>query len=335
MIARYLRQTGKPELNPAGIQRDLQTLMDDPAAGAAAIRDRLAAMDRDTLVQLLSQRNDLSEDEVNQIIDDILAAIRKVLKAPQRLAKRAQQEIISFEQGLEDYLRNTDKAALSPEGIKRDLQLLLEDPQLGSDRLGQRLATVDRDTVIALLAQRPDMTREEAAAVVDRVLSVRDEMLAQLQLVQDKIRSIISRMLARVRAYLNSLEREELNYDGIRRDLRTLFDDPQVGFEALKQRFARCDRQTLVALMSSHDAISEADAERVIGQIESARDGALQKAEQLEKEVNNRIQALKQEAQHQIDEARKAAAAAAWWIFSTATISAIMSAIAGSLAVAG
>ncbi|MEL6402624.1 MAG: MFS transporter [Cyanobacteria bacterium J06626_4] len=333
-IANYLRQTGKPELNPDGIQRDLQTLINDPAAGAEAIKARLTTMDRDTLVQLLSQRDDLTEAEVNQIIDDILATIRQVLKAPQRLAKRAQREVVSFEQALEDYLRNTDKAALHPEGIKRDLRLLLDDPQLGSQRLGQRLAAIDRDTVIALLAQRPDMTREDAAAAVDQVLAVRDEMLAKLELVQAQIKAIINRLLARVRAYLNSLERPELNYDGIRRDLRTLFDDPQAGFDALQQRLARCDRDTLVAIMSSHDAISEADANRVIGQMEAARDGALQKAEQLERQVESRVLALKQEAQNQVEEARKAAEAAAWWIFSTATISAIVSVIAGSLAVA-
>jgi nucleoid DNA-binding protein len=334
-IADYLRRTRKPELNPEGIQRDLQTLVNDPQAGAEAIRARLAAMDRDTLVQLLSQRDDLTEAEVNQVIDDILETIRDVIKAPKRLAKRAQREIISFEQGLEDYLRNTDKAALNPEGIKRDLRLLLDDPQLGSQRLGQRLSAIDRDAVVALLAQRSDMTREDAAAAVDQVLAVRDEMLAQLQRVQSQIEAIINRLLARVRAYLNSLERPELNYEGIRRDVRTLFDDPQAGFDALKQRLSRCDRNTLIAVVSSHDAISEADAERVIGQIESARDGALQKAERLEQEVENRVRALKQEAQHQVDEARKAAEAAAWWIFSTATISAIVSAIAGSLAVVG
>jgi nucleoid DNA-binding protein len=334
-ITDYLRRTGKPELNPEGIQRDLQTLVNDPQAGAEAIKARLAAMDRDTLVQLLSQRDDLTEAEVNQIIDDILAAIRDLIKAPKRLAKRAKRKAISFEQGLEDYLRNTDKAALNPDGIKRDVRLLLDDPQLGSQRLGERLSQIDRDAVVALLAQRPDMTREEAEAAVDQVLAVRDEMLAQLQRVQNQIKSIISRLLARVRAYLNSLERPELNYEGIRRDVRTLFDDPQAGLEALKQRLSRCDRNTLIALVSSHDAISATDAERVIGQIESARDGALQKAERLEQEVENRVRALKQEAQHQVDEARKAAEAAAWWIFSTATISAIASAIAGSLAVAG
>jgi nucleoid DNA-binding protein len=334
-IADYLRRTGKPELNPDGIQRDLQVLMNDPQAGAEAIRDRLAAMDRDTLVQLLSQRDDLSEAEVNQIIDDILDAIRQVLKAPQRLARRAQRQVISWEQQLEDYLRNTQKAELNPEGIKRDLQLLINDPQLGGKHLRSRLATMDRGTLVALLAQRPDMTQEEAEAAVDQVLAVRDEILAQFHQLQEQVKSIIKRILTRIQAYLNSLERPELNYDGIRRDLRTLFDDPQAGFEALKLRFAAMDGDTLVAVMSSHDSISEADAHRVIDQIEAARVGALQKAEQLEHAVGQRVQELKHQAQQQVEDTRKAAEAAAWWIFSTATVSAIVSAIAGSLAVVG
>ena len=48
----------------------------------------------------------------------------------------------------------------------------------GADRLQTRLGKVDRDTVVALLAQRQDMTREEAEATVDRVLEVRNQIVA-------------------------------------------------------------------------------------------------------------------------------------------------------------
>ncbi|MGF1521179.1 MAG: MFS transporter [Leptolyngbyaceae cyanobacterium] len=334
-LANYLRRTGKPELNPDGIKRDLQALVDTPKVGVQAMRERLSQMDRDTLVQLLSQRGDLSEEEVNQIIDDILQNIRDILKAPQRLARRAQQQVLSFEQSLEEYLRNTDKAALNPDGIKRDLQLLLNDPRLGGQRLQDRLAQIDRDTVVALLAQRQDMTHEEAAAAVDQVLAVRDQILSQLQKVQLRVQAMLNRLLARIRAYLNSLDRPELSYEGIRRDLRRLFDDPQSGFEALKYRFSQFDRNTLVAIVSSHDNVSEADANKVIDQIESVRDSALQKAERLEREVENRVQALKQQAHQQVEDTRKAAELAAWWIFGTATVSAVAAAIGGSLAVLG
>ncbi|MGF1571312.1 MAG: MFS transporter [Nodosilinea sp.] len=334
-IETYLLQTGKPELNPDGIKHDLELLTNNPKLGLRAVRQRLSEVDRDTLVQLLSQRDDLTEAEVNQAIDDILATIRDLLKMPQRLARRAQAQVVSFEAAMEDYLRSTDKAALNPEGIKRDLKLLLNDPRLGADRLQTRLATIDRDTVIALLAQRQDMTREEAAAAVDQVLRVRDQIVAQIRTVQEQVKSVVRSIFNRIRTYLNSLDRPELDYYGIQRDLRQLLDDPQAGFEALRSRLSQADRGTLVALLSSHDAISEADADRIIGQVEEVRDTALSKAEQLEREVENRLNELKHQAQQQVEDTRKAAEAAAWWIFGTAAVSAVSAATAGSLAVIG
>jgi hypothetical protein len=332
-IERYLLETGKPELNPEGIRRDLQLLVSQPGAGIQAVRDRLSAMDRDTLVQLMSQREDMSEAEANQVIDNVLGTIRDTLRMPQRVARRAQAQVISFETALEDYLRNTDKAALNPDDIKRDLKLLLEDPRLGAERLQTRLSHIDRDTVVALVAQRPDMTQAEAEAAVDQVLAVRNQIVNQIRQVQEQIKSMTRGILARVRSYLDSLGRPELDYYGIRRDLQQLMDDPQAGFESLRVRLNQVDRGTLVALLSSHDAISEADADRIIGQVEDVRNSALSKAEQLEHAVENRLSELKHQAYEQVEETRKTAETAAWWIFSTATVSAICAAAAGSLAV--
>ncbi|NEP18049.1 MAG: MFS transporter [Leptolyngbya sp. SIO4C1] len=334
-IADYLRSTGKPELQPEDIKRDLQKLLDNPKVGFKAMRSRLARMDRDTLVQLLSQRDDLSEAEVNQAIDDILSSIQSVLSMPRRLARRTQAQVNSFQAGLEDYLRSTEKSELHPEGIKRDLQTLVNDPRLGAERLGDRLAQVDRSTVVALLAQRNDMTEAEAQETVNRVLSVRDQMMAQLQSVQTRIEAVIDSLFARVRRYLNSLDREELNYDGIESDVRKLFDDPQAGFEALRFRLSQFDRNTLVALMSSHDSVSRADAERVIGKIESARDNVLRKAERLETQLQTRLNDIKLQTQKQFEDTVKAASAAAWWLFFTALVSGAAAAIAGRLAVLG
>lgn len=332
-IADYLRNTGKPELNPEGIKRDLQTLMRDPKLGASVIRDRLASMDRDTLVQLLSQRQDLSQDEANQLVDQVQGTIRSIVRAPQRLALRTQSQALSFEQALEDYLRSTDKEALNPDGIKRDLQLLLNDPRLGARALGERLSMIDRDTLVALLSQRQDMTPQEAEATVDRVLGVRDQVMEQIRGVQEQVKSVVLGILGRIRRYLNSLERPELNYEGIQRDVRKLFDDPQAGFDALRMRLSDFDRDTLVAVVSSHPSISESDANRVLDQIEDARSSVLRKAERLEQQVEARIREMKLQAQRQVEDTRKAAEAAAWWIFGTALVSAVLSAVAGSLAV--
>ncbi|MDJ0636856.1 MAG: MFS transporter [Xenococcaceae cyanobacterium MO_188.B29] len=334
-ISDYLRRTGKPELNPRGIQRDLTLLLEDPKLGSKAIRQRLAAMDRDTLVQLLAQRRDLSEEDVNQVIDDVQSTLRSIAKAPRRVAIRTQETIQDFQSAIADYLRSTDRAELSPAGIKRDVELLLNDPRAGAESLKERLSHFNRDTLVALLTQRDDISEEDVNQIVDQILEVRDNFLAQLEMVQEKIQSVIDSLLAKIKAYLNSLDRPELSYEGIKRDINVLFDDPQAGFQALKDRFSQIDRDTLVAVMSSRDDISQADAERIINQIERTRDRVLQRAEHIQTEAMIRLESAKKYTARQVEETRKAAATASWWLFFTALISAVASAGAGALAVIG
>ncbi|MDB9376349.1 MFS transporter, partial [Nodularia sphaerocarpa CS-585A2] len=332
-IADYLRNTGKEELNPEGIQRDFSRLFEQPREGAIALRRRLSQVDRDTLVQLLSQRRDLSEAQVNEVIDSVQTSIQNIVRAPRRLATRTQQRMETFQAYLSEYLRQTGKEELNPEAIKRDVQLLLHDPRVGMESLSDRLAHFDRDTVIALLKIREDMTDAEAARIADNIVSVRDQFVEQVRGIERRIQDVIEGIFDRIRNYLNSLDRPELNYDGIKRDVRTFFDDPQAGFEALRDRLSHFDRDTLVAILSSREDISEADVNRLIDQIEAARNKVLQRAERLQHETQRRLEEVKHQAQRQAEETRKAAATASWWLFATAFVSAVFSALGGALAV--
>lgn len=337
IIADYLRSTGKPELSPAGIERDLKKLIDNPKVGAQAIRFRLSKMDRDTLVQLLTTRGDLTADEVNGTIDSLLSNIQSIVKAPRRMARRtksgSKSKALSFQSALEDYLSNTNKEELHPEGIKRDLKLLLNDPKLGASKLADRISQMDDTTMVALLAQRSDMTEAEAQEVVGRITNVRHQISDQVRSVQQSLNSVLESIFSRIRDFLQSLDRPELDYYGIKRDIRTLFDDPKAGTVAMRDRLSQFDRDTLVSLVSSHNSISKADAYRVIDQIESARDSVINKAENLERQVESRLAAVKAQTQKQMEDTKKAAEAAAWWLFFTALISAAVSAFGGSLAV--
>jgi nucleoid DNA-binding protein len=332
-IAEYLRNTNLEELDPEGIKRDLAKLFDDPNAGTAALRTRLAQVDRETLVKLLSQRGELSEEQVNGAIDRVQEAINSTIAAPRRLAARTTQQVRDFQANFESYLRNTNKEELNPEGIKRDLQLLLKDPQGGWENIGDRLSQFDRSTLVALLSQREDISEEEANQIADRIESVRNSIVNRAREVQQAIQSALDGIFAKIRNYLNSLDRPELNYEGIERDFSKLFDDPQAGFEALRDRLSQFDRDTLVAVLSSREDISEADANRIIDSIEKARDRVLQQTERIQQETQKRLQSLKLQTQKQAKETQKAAVGAAWWLFSTALTSLAASAIAGALAI--
>ncbi|MBD2387697.1 MFS transporter [Cylindrospermum sp. FACHB-282] len=332
-IADYLRKTGKEELNPEGIQRDFTRLFENPQEGAVALRRRLSHIDRDTLVKLLSQRQDLSEQQVNQIIDGVQTSIRNIVRSPRRLATRTQQRVQNFQAYLEEYLRQTGKEELNPESIKRDVQLLLHDPQVGIESFSDRLSHFDRSTIIALLKIREDISDVEAAKIADNIVSVRDQFVEQVRGIQRRIQDAVEDVFARIRNYLNSLDRPELNYDSIKRDIRTLLEDPHAGFDALRDRLSHFDRNTLVAVLSSREDISEEDVNRIIDQIEHARNSVLQRAERIQQETQRRLEEVKHQAQRQAEETRKAAATAAWWLFATAIVSAIFSALGGAIAV--
>ena len=332
-IADYLRSTGKAELNPEGIKQYLTLLLDNPQLGAKAIRQSLAAIDRDTLVQLLAQRDDLSQNEVSQVVDEVRLTLRTIAKAPRRLAIRTQEQVSDFQSSIAQYICNTDKEELNPQGIERDVEFLLNDPRAGIESLQERLFQFDRPTLVALLFQREDIAEANINQIVDRVLAVRDRIFKKLQRSQTKIQSIFERILAKIRDYLKSLESPELNYYSIKGDLQTLFDDPQAGFEVLRDRFSELDRNTLIAILSSRDDISQVDAERLVRQVERTRDRILQRAELIQQQAQLRLEEAKRQTQKQLEETRKAAASASWWLFFTALISAIASAAGGALGV--
>lgn len=342
-IADYLRQTNLEELNPEGIQKDLTTLLDDPQAGAGALRERLAQVvggaspmeNRDTLVKLLTQQGELTEEQVNRAVDRLESTIRGMIKAPRRLASRAQQQAVDLKDSLASYLRNTQKEELNPDGIERDLKLLLKQPKAGLSNLGDRFEQFDRETFVALLSQREDISEEEANQIADRVASTYQSLTEQIQQVRQTFQSAVDSVFAKIRDYLNSLERPELNYEGIQADFAKVFDDPQAGFEALADRLGQINRDTLVAVLSSREDISEADANQIIAKIEETRDSVMARAQRIQAEVQNRFKAVKQQAKQQAIETQKVAASAAWWLFGTALTSLVASAIAGMVAING
>ena len=334
-IGEYLRNTNLEELNPEGIKADLEKLLNDPKQGASALRDRLSQVDRETLTKLVTSSGNLSEEQINQIIDQFQSAIDSIVKAPRRLANRATKQALDFEANLENYLRNTNKEELNPDAIKRDLQLLLQDPRAGIGTLGDRVSKIDRSSIVALLSQREDISEEEANRIVDQIESVRNSVVEQYQQIQQQVQSVVDGTFGKIRNYLNALDRPELNYEGIKQDVTKVFDDPQAGFEALRDRLSQFDRDTLVSVISSRQDISEAQANKIIDQIEASRDNVLHQAERIQKETQKRLKAIKEQAKKQAEETKKTVSDAAWWLFGTALTSLAASAIAGAIAVSG
>jgi N-methylhydantoinase B/oxoprolinase/acetone carboxylase alpha subunit len=79
-------------LNPEGIQRDFKTLLSDPEAGVEALGDRFKQFDRDTFVQLLKERQDISSEEADNIISQLESTRDSVISGATELQEQAKSK---------------------------------------------------------------------------------------------------------------------------------------------------------------------------------------------------------------------------------------------------
>lgn len=344
-IRSFLRELKPRQADPKEIRKELETLFEDHEVRAMLVRDG-ELDDKKLLASFQSkygspERRRAAMDWTKQAAATAAEEARsdkpmadKIVEGGLRLAGKSKQEAEGLVRDWEEFLRRTGKQELDPTRIKREIETLVRDPKQGAALLKSRAREAfNKSTVATVLAQRTDMSQEEAERTADRAEQIIREFRQKGRGAQQQLDELKERAAARLREYLNGLNRPELRYEGLQDDLQRLFQEPAAGAEALLRRAQSLDRKTVKALLASSTHLSSEDAEHLVNQIESARDTAMRKAEEMKREIERRLAQLKEEALRQAEEARQTAANAAWWAFATAVGSgaaAILGGIAGA-----
>jgi len=343
-VDKYIRQLRPPTVDE--IKDALRDILDETEIRALVEHGEGPYADVDILTASLETEGGMTREEARTVATNVKSAISKIREeygrsdkdtvskisdAAMRVAGKSPEEAEAMRAQIENYLRNTQKEELDPEGIKRDLEKLLSRPREGLSALRERLSHFDRSTLRAILAQREDMTKEEAQKTTDRVMSVLDTIRGRTQEASEQVQAARHGVEAKIRDYVNSFRRPELQYEGIKHDVQMLFHDPKAGADALIRRLKAMDRDTLKAIIASRRDVSEEDAEHIVSQMERARDETIAKYEHMKDEVQHRIEDAKDRALREAEETRKAARNAAWWTFGSALASAGAAIIGGIL----
>ncbi len=139
-------------------------MLQDSETNAEELTSGFGELNHDTLINSLQQRQDLSAEEANNIVNRLEGVRDKILNQASELRQK-----------VEDYLRNTNLDELNPEGIERDFKTLIDEPQAGVEALRKRLSQFDRQTLVQLLSQRQDLSEERVNEILDNLESVRDK----------------------------------------------------------------------------------------------------------------------------------------------------------------
>jgi hypothetical protein len=335
----FLQELKPQPIDPRQIRDELSQLFDETEIRAIATHND--KYDYDKLVASFETKygNPERREKVKGVVKEAVSAFKeeaasekpvaeKVADAGLRLAGLSKEEAEKTRQEWEAYLRRTGKEELNPDNIKREIEVLIHDPKQGA-RLLQRRASeaFNKSTVVALLSQREDMSREEAERTADRA----EEIIREFRERGRQVLGGKEGAVARVREYLHSFNRPEKKYGGIGGELVRLLQDPKGGAEKLAERFKSLDRERIKSMIASRTDLSEEEVEHVLNQIESTRDKVIGKAEEVKAEVERRTRQLKEEGLKQAEETRKVVASAAWWSFITAVVSGI-AAVTGGMA---
>lgn len=327
------------------------------------------ALDTEIFVKLASEQPNLTKEDVKKLkgtFQEAQAAVKagdtneeKAKKVAAQFTSASEEDIDNYVAQIESYLRETERAELNPDAIREDIERIVNNPKHAQAVMSERINQMDRGTLVALLETHQKMDHSKAEKVVSYVEEAIDWVAhktdqaqgkAQQKKAEANYQTSTMRVEAdgnlssatstsnggfedRMRQYLNSLNRPELQYDSLKWDLEKIMNDPKTAPSVLKNRLSKFDKETFMALLTSNDKISRDDVHKISDKVDETRQQVLTKVDQIEREANRRTERAKQMALNQAENARKTAAAAAWWLFATALVSGAAAALGGLVAI--
>lgn len=329
----------------------------------------LEGKESEIFVKLASEQSNFSKQDVKKL-GGVFKQAQQAVKAGDTKKDKAKKvaaqftpaneaDIDNYVQKIEDYLRNTDRNELDPEGIRQDIEEIIQHPNHAQSIINRRAGQMDRSTMVALLenqkkmdhskaekvvsfveqaigtvANQADQSRQQASNKVnDATSTVKTQVDAGQQTASAKTTQAGSGLEARLRDYLSRTQRPEIQYDSLKWDIERIMNDPKSSPEIVRSRLQRFDKETFISLLTANDKISRRDIENLANKVDESRNRVIETTHKIEAETTRRIAQAKQESLHQAENVRKTAAAAAWWLFGTAIISGLASAAGGLVAI--
>jgi len=336
-IQKYISQLKPQKIDPHQFAMEFAKILDNTEIQAITSHEG-TMFDRDTIYASLRNSgydeeraktySERTSEAINIIKEESKSGKSKAdtaIDSAMRVTGMSKEEAENTRLKFENYLRKTGREELRPEAIKADLERLFSDPSGASISLRERFKNVDRESIANVISSESNMSKDEVNKRADQIFSV-------IQTLRSAPDAIANRVMSKMSNFFNSLDNEDLQYDSIAHDVERLFSDPKAGIDSLMRRLKSVDRDTLKKMLSYRKDISDEKAERIISKIENARDKVKDKVDQMQHEIERRLEDAKVEAVHQADEVRKTAATAAWWAFATAVISGIGAVMGGMIA---
>ncbi len=217
-LGEYLRRSGRQEVSPEALQRDLEVMIHAPGSTPEVLRNRLSQLDRNTLVALVAAHPDIPQQRADQLVHYAEKAIETIMEkfGSTQAAPNSRQDAIRsngpsannspetdasgwkgrFEDKLRHYFDGLQRPELNYTRLQRDFEHILQDPAATFGILKSRLSRMDCDTLLALLSSRENVSKEDAERMMRIIEEARNSVLRK----GESVEQVVASRLAQVEA---------------------------------------------------------------------------------------------------------------------------------------
>jgi hypothetical protein len=195
-IESYLTNTRREELSPERLKSDFERILKSPGLAPNVLTEKLNALDRQAILAMLSKRKDVHAASPD-IVDQVVGAVNFVRERFSSNDEEQKEEtkpgitekiMHTVEDKLRNYFQSMGAHGLDYDRIKQDFITIFHHPKATFAALKTQLSQYDRESLIAMLSEKEELSSEEAERLVGKIEEARHVVLARIEKLESEIK---------------------------------------------------------------------------------------------------------------------------------------------------
>jgi uncharacterized protein YlzI (FlbEa/FlbD family) len=189
-IEQYLEKMGITAIDPENLKSDINSIVSDPKGTKSVVLNRLKQFDHPTLVTIVTEKAHVPREKADQVVNRIESAFQSIKDkvAQAKTDGNGRNLKNTTEERIKNYLNSLQRPEFDYEAIKNDFEQMLHDPKVSFEIIKNRLQQFDRESLIALISSRPNVSREDAEKIVIRIEEARDNVLVKAAEIEEAVK---------------------------------------------------------------------------------------------------------------------------------------------------
>ena len=239
-----------------------------------------------------------------------------------------------YVQQVKDWLQRATPESFDVSTLTEQFSQFASNPSAVTAELRDRAEQLDKQTLVKTISANTQLERDRVEQYADQALAVLEKVQRKVSDVRDggqdsPVNQIVGRIETAVRNFVDSTDDPRLNYADLKNDLVRAMNNPSDSLNIAMARLRNFDRDTLVSVLTNNPRVNRSDINRIADQVESTKTDVMVKLQEIEDTARSTAKNVERRAVIQAEGARKAAVAAAWWLFTAIVVSGV-AAVAGS-----